>query len=80
MNQDELLERITVNPDIFGGKPIIRGGRPAVGHVFGMPAAGDTIETILEGCSWPDLEDIRACPACACRLAAHERIELAFSR
>lgn len=30
MNENELLERITVNPQIFGGKPIIRGRRLAV--------------------------------------------------
>jgi uncharacterized protein (DUF433 family) len=35
MNETELLERITVNPQIFGGKPIIRGRRLAVEHVLG---------------------------------------------
>jgi uncharacterized protein (DUF433 family) len=50
----ELLARITVNPEIFGGKPIIRGRRLAVEHVLGMLAAGDTAETLLantHGCS-----------------------------
>ena len=37
----ELLTRITTNPEIFGGKPIIRGRRLAVEHVLGMLAAGD---------------------------------------
>ncbi|MEJ2327906.1 MAG: DUF433 domain-containing protein, partial [Chromatiaceae bacterium] len=32
MNEDQLLQRITINPDIFGGKPIIRGRRLAVEH------------------------------------------------
>ena len=36
---DDLLDRITVNPEIFGGKPIIRGRRLAVEHVLGMLAA-----------------------------------------
>jgi hypothetical protein len=36
MNEAELLARITVNPKIFGGKPIIRGQRLAVEHVLGM--------------------------------------------
>ena len=49
MNEDVLLQRITVNPKIFGGKPIIRGRRLAVEHVLGMLAAGDTSETILQG-------------------------------
>ena len=46
MSENELLDRITVNPGIFGGKPIIRGRRLAVEHVLGMLAAGDTVETI----------------------------------
>jgi uncharacterized protein (DUF433 family) len=40
----ELQARITVNPEILGGKPIIRGHRLAVEHVLGMLAAGDTAE------------------------------------
>jgi uncharacterized protein (DUF433 family) len=42
----ELLERITVNPKIFGGKPIIRGRRLAAEHILGMLASGDTVDTI----------------------------------
>ena len=49
MNESRLLERITVNPDIFGGKPIIRGRRLAVEHILGMLAAGDSPETIRSG-------------------------------
>ncbi len=44
MTEDELLQRITVDPAIFGGKPIIRGMQIAVEHVLGMLAAGDTPE------------------------------------
>ena len=36
--EEELLRRITVDPKIFGGKPIIRGRRLAVEHVLGMLA------------------------------------------
>jgi uncharacterized protein (DUF433 family) len=57
----ELLERITVNPQIFGGKPIIRGRRLAVEHVLGMLAAGDDAETILAGYDWLEAGDIQAC-------------------
>jgi len=42
MSERELLGRITVNPAIFGGKPIIRGMRMAVEHVLGMLAGGYT--------------------------------------
>lgn len=61
MNQTELLNRITVNPEIFGDKPIVRGHRLAVEHVLGMLAAGDAPETILEGYAWLEPEDIQAC-------------------
>jgi uncharacterized protein (DUF433 family) len=75
MDEGKLLERITVNPKIFGGKPIIRGRRLAVEHVLGMLAAGDTPETILAGYPWLEAEDIRACLVYARRLVGHERFE-----
>jgi uncharacterized protein (DUF433 family) len=75
MDEDKLLERITVNPAIFSGKPIVKGRRLAVEHVLGMLAAGDTAETILEGYPWLEMEDIQACLAYAHRIVAHERIE-----
>jgi len=75
MNETELLKRITANPEIFGGKPIIRGRRLAVEHILSMLAAGDTPETILEGYPWLEREDIQACLVYARRLVGHERIE-----
>jgi uncharacterized protein (DUF433 family) len=70
MDEQKLLERITANPRIFGGKPIIRGRRLAVEHILGMLAAGDTFETILEGYPWLELEDVRACLVYANTLAS----------
>jgi uncharacterized protein (DUF433 family) len=75
MEEEKLLQRITVNPKIFGGKPIIRGRRLAVEHVLGMLAAGDSIETILEGYPWLMAEDIQACLVYARRVVGHERVE-----
>ena len=74
MDEEELLARITVNPRIFGGKPIIRGRRLAVEHVLGMLAAGDTPQTILEGYPWLEMADIQACLVYARRLVGHERV------
>jgi uncharacterized protein (DUF433 family) len=73
ISEDELLERITVNPAIFGGKPIIRGMRMAVEHVLGMLAAGDTLEKLLS--EYPFLEplDIQACLAYAHRRTSGEQ-------
>lgn len=75
MKNNELLERITVNPKIFGGKPIIRGRRLAVEHVLGMLAAGDSPETILKGYPWLEFDDIKACLVYAHRIVSHERVE-----
>ncbi|MYH40725.1 MAG: DUF433 domain-containing protein [Chloroflexi bacterium] len=57
----DLLDRITVRADVFGGKPIIRNMRIAVEHVLAMLAAGDSEETILREYPLLEPEDIRAC-------------------
>ncbi len=75
MHENPLLQRITVNPAIFGGKPSVRGRRLAVEHVLGMLGAGDAIDTLLEGYPWLEREDILACLAYAHRLVEHERVE-----
>ena len=80
VDENQLLQRVTVNPSIFGGKPIIRGHRLAVEHVLGMLAAGDSPEVILSGYPWLEAEDIRACLVYARRLVGHERVEPALSR
>jgi len=61
MKKNELLKRITFDPEIFNGKPIIRGKRIAVEHILGMLAEGSTIEELLEGYPFLEKEDIYAC-------------------
>ena len=75
INPDSILP-VTCDPEIFGGKPIIRGHRLAVAHVLVKLTAGDDSATILGG--YPRLEpaDIQACLVYASLLARHERIEL----
>ena len=80
MNDAKLLERITVNPQIFGGKPIVRGHRLAVEHVLAMLAAGDAIETVLKGYPWLVREDVQACLAYARSVVAQERFEPLFTK
>lgn len=70
---EKLLERITYNPEIYGGKAIIRGRRLAVEHVLGQMAAGTSMEQLLEGHEWLEKEDILACLAYACRVIRSER-------
>ncbi len=75
MVDPKLLQRITANPEIFGGKPIIRGMRISVELILSLLAQGETPEAIL--CDYPDLEpeDIRACPAYAHAVVAHDSLD-----
>jgi uncharacterized protein (DUF433 family) len=52
LEDDDLLKRIVVRPDVFGGKPIICGKRMAVEHILGQLAIGDTPELLLEEHPW----------------------------
>jgi uncharacterized protein (DUF433 family) len=74
MTDPALLKRITVRPEIFGGKPIIRSFRIAVEHIMGMLAAGDTPETILQEYPFLEPEDIQACLLFAYRALAGEHV------
>lgn len=60
-NELELIRRITSDPAIFAGKPILRGRRLAVEHVLSMLAAGDSAQDILEAYPFLESNDIRAC-------------------
>lgn len=71
LENDALLARITTNPEIFGGKPIIRGKRLAVEHVLADLATGETPETILANFPFLESEDIRACLLFASRELGH---------
>jgi len=72
MDDRKLLERITYNPEIYGGKAIIRGRRLAVSHVLDMLAAGSTPEVLLEHYPWLEREDIDACLYYAARITDRE--------
>jgi len=52
------LERITLNPDIMGGKPCIRGLRMTVGTVIGLLASGHTAGEVLKMYPYLQQEDI----------------------
>jgi uncharacterized protein (DUF433 family) len=56
-----MAERIIVNSEICGGRPVIRGTRITVQTVLEFLAAGDSIEDVLD--EYPSLvrEDIHAC-------------------
>jgi len=52
------LSRITVDPEIMGGRPCIRGMRVTVGMVVGLLASGHTRENVLERYPYLEAEDI----------------------
>ncbi len=58
---ENLLNRISVNPDICNGKPVIRGMRITVSTVLEYLAGGETTENILAAYPALEPEDIRAC-------------------
>ena len=74
IQESALLERITVNPGIFGGKPIIRDMRIAVEHVLANLAAGMTVEDVLREYPFLEREDIQACLLFAHRTLAGEQV------
>ena len=52
------LTRITLNPEVMGGKPCIRGLRVTVGTVVGLLAAGHSVADILQAYPYLEKEDI----------------------
>src|SRR5215210_2600362 len=61
MKDQELLERITLNPKVMAGKPIIKGTRLTVEYILNLLAHGATTEEILEEYQGLASEDIQAC-------------------
>ena len=76
MTDPRLLKRITANPEIFGGKPIIRGMRISVELIISLLAQGENWDNILA--DYPDLEidDIRACLAYAHAVIANDSLDV----
>jgi uncharacterized protein (DUF433 family) len=64
-------ERITLDPDICNGRPVVRGTRITVQTVLEFLAAGDSVDDVLA--EYPDLtrEDVQACLNYASRLMAN---------
>lgn len=53
------LDRITLDSQVMGGKPCIRGMRVTVGMIVGLLAAGETVETVLRAYPYLEEEDIQ---------------------
>jgi len=76
MTREELLARISVNPNVCFGKPCIRGHRIWVSLILDLLASGMSIPEILD--AYPGLEetDIHACIAYATEVARERVIDI----
>lgn len=61
MTDDQLLARITLNPKVMVGKPVIKGTRLTVEYILGLLAHGTTFAEILGEYEGLTQEDIQAC-------------------
>lgn len=66
------MERITVNPKILGGKPIIKGTRITVEFILDLLASDVSEEEILKDYPHLTVEDIHACLRYAARSCKNE--------
>ncbi|MGH7456757.1 MAG: DUF433 domain-containing protein [bacterium] len=71
---DQLLERISINPKVMVGKPVIRGTRIPVELIVKMMAQGITEEEILKEYPRLEPEDIRAALAYASTILSNEEV------
>jgi uncharacterized protein (DUF433 family) len=67
-----MIERITANPQIFGGKPIIRGTRISVEFILELLASDVSEDEILEDYPHLTKDDIQACLKYAARSFKNE--------
>ena len=79
MSYDNLLSRITVDPEVCHGKPCIRGLRYPVESILEYLAGGDSVEQVLA--EFPDLErdDILACLELSRKMLAVKSVHLALT-
>lgn len=61
MTDETLLERITINPKVMVGKPVIKGTRLTVDFILNLFAHGATSAEILEEYEGLTAEDLQAC-------------------
>lgn len=67
MRDEQLLERITLNPEVMVGKPVIQGTRLTVEYILNLLAHGATATEILAEYDGLTQEDIQACCLFAAR-------------
>lgn len=61
MKDQEMLDRIIVDPKVMTGKPVIKGTRLTVGYILNLLAHGATTTSILDEYEGLTEEDVQAC-------------------
>jgi uncharacterized protein (DUF433 family) len=72
--EEELLERIVMNPKIMVGKPVIRGTRITVEYVLTLLAQGLSVEEILKDYPHLTSDDISAVLLYAAKVTGREEV------
>ena len=80
MKNEDLLHRISINPDICFGKPCIKGHRLWVSLILDFLASGMTIPEILD--NYPGLQegDILACIAYGAEMSRERYVDIPFTK
>lgn len=65
------LERITIDPEVVHGRPVIRGTRVRVADVLSLLAAGASEQEILADYPYLTADDVKACLRYAAAQADH---------
>ncbi|HEY2324620.1 MAG TPA: DUF433 domain-containing protein [Thermoanaerobaculia bacterium] len=76
MTREELLQRISIDPAICGGKSCIRGHRIWVSLIVDLFASGTSVEDILAEYPQLAVEDIRACLAYASEMTRERTVQV----
>lgn len=79
MTREELLTRISIDPDVCFGKPCIRGHRIWVSLILDFLASGMDIEETLEQYPGLEREDVLACIAYGAEMSRERYFEISAS-
>ena len=74
--REELLNRISINPNICFGKPCIRGHRIWVSLILDLLASGATVDEIIDDYPGLTIEDIQACIAYGAEMSRERYVDI----
>jgi len=80
MTKQDLLDRISVDPNVCFGKPCIRGHRIWVSLILDLLASGWSIQEILDNYPGVEEADVRACIAYGAEMSRERYVDIAPAR